>query len=157
MNWEEHLPWRWRILFLFRAAPAVYGSSQARGPNQAAPAALHHSHTRSEPASATFTTAHSKAGCLTTEWDQGLNPSPHGNTSQVLNSQSHKGNSWTVLMRSFLGNGILRQRESYERGQSWKRESFQDCWEDRGKDRVGCGLNSYERYGTHYTKQIKIK
>ena len=35
------------ILFIFRVAPAAYGSSQARGGIQAAAASLHHSHSSS--------------------------------------------------------------------------------------------------------------
>ena len=40
-----------RIVFLFRAASAAYGSSQATGRIEAAAASLHHSHSisRSEP------------------------------------------------------------------------------------------------------------
>ena len=37
------------LFCLFRAAPAAYGSSQARGPVGATAAGLHHSHSRSEP------------------------------------------------------------------------------------------------------------
>ena len=59
-------------LFLFVllsfAAPALYGSSQARGEIRAAAAGLHHSHsdTGSEPhLQPTYTTAHSNVGSLT--------------------------------------------------------------------------------------------
>ena len=49
----------------FRAAPTIYGSSQARDPIRAAATKLHHGHSnaRSEPAvSATYTAAHGNAG-----------------------------------------------------------------------------------------------
>ena len=37
------------LFFSFRATPAAYGSSQARGPIRATTAGLHHSHARSKP------------------------------------------------------------------------------------------------------------
>ena len=52
------------ILFLlFRATPTSYGSSQATGWIRATAAGLHYNH--SHAASATYTTAHGKAGSLT--------------------------------------------------------------------------------------------
>ena len=55
------------LFLLFRAAPAAYGGSQARGPIEAVAASLQHSHsnTGSEPQTATYTTAHSNSGSLT--------------------------------------------------------------------------------------------
>ena len=52
---------------LFRAAPAAYGGSQARGLVGAVAAGLHHSHSNagSQGVSVIYTTAHSKAGSLT--------------------------------------------------------------------------------------------
>ena len=37
------------LFLLFRAAPAAYGGSQARGPIEATAVSLYHSHTKSEP------------------------------------------------------------------------------------------------------------
>ena len=55
---------------LFRATLTAYGGSQARGQVGAVAASVHHSHgntshIRSEPMSATNTTAHGNAGSLT--------------------------------------------------------------------------------------------
>ena len=52
------------FLFVWRAAPAAYGSSQARGQIEATGAGLHHSYnnSRSKPKSVTYTTAHGNAG-----------------------------------------------------------------------------------------------
>ena len=52
---------------LFRAIPAAYGSSQARGQIGTTAASLHHSHSNAgkvRSASATYTTAHGNAGSL---------------------------------------------------------------------------------------------
>ena len=51
------------FLLLFRAAPAAYGSFQARGQNRDAAAYLHHS--QIPAASVTYPTAHDNAGSLT--------------------------------------------------------------------------------------------
>ena len=58
------------ILFfknLFRAAPAAYGGSQAKGLIGAAAAGLRHCHSNagSEPATVTYTAAHGNAGSST--------------------------------------------------------------------------------------------
>ena len=53
------------FLYVFRAAPAAHGSSQARGHIGAVATGLHHSHSnaRSEPSlRSAYTTAHSNAG-----------------------------------------------------------------------------------------------
>ena len=81
------------VFCLFRAAPMAYGVSQARGLIGAAAASLHHSHTRSESPSATYTTAHGNARSLTHWWRPGIEPA----TSWFLvriNSMRHDGNSW---------------------------------------------------------------
>ena len=49
----------------FRAAPTAYGGSQARGRIRAIAAGLHHSHSNSRAASATYITAHGNTGYLT--------------------------------------------------------------------------------------------
>ena len=63
------------FFFPFRATPAVFGSSGARGHIGAATAGLHHSHsnTTSEP-SATYTTTHGNAGYLTHRMRPGIKP-----------------------------------------------------------------------------------
>ena len=53
------------IFCFFRAAPMAYGSSQARGRIGAVAAGLHHSHNNAGSTSATYTTAHGKAGSFT--------------------------------------------------------------------------------------------
>ena len=56
-----------QILFfflLFRAAPAVYGDSQARGPIRAIAACLRHSQHWIQAKSVTYTTAHDNTGSL---------------------------------------------------------------------------------------------
>ena len=66
--------------FLFRAASAAYGSSQARGQIGAAAAGLHHSHSNAESESHLRSTPQLTVtpDPQPTEWGQGLNPSPHG-------------------------------------------------------------------------------
>ena len=49
-------------IYIFKATPAAYASSQARGPLTAAAAGLHHSHSN---AGSTYTKAHGNAGSLT--------------------------------------------------------------------------------------------
>ena len=62
---------------LFRATPAAYEGSQARGLIRAVAASLHHSHshTRSELHLANYTTAHGNAGSLTRWAGPGIKPS----------------------------------------------------------------------------------
>ena len=68
------------ILFVFRAIPVAYGSSQARGQIGAAPAGLHHSHSyvgsklRLRPAPQLLAALDRRP----TWQGQGLNPHPHG-------------------------------------------------------------------------------
>ena len=73
--------------FLFRAAPATYGSSQARDRIGAAAASLHHSHTGSKPylrPTPQLTLSETREQtCILMD------------TSQVLNPLSHNGNSNT--------------------------------------------------------------
>ena len=68
------------FLFFFRAAPVVYGSSQAGSWIRAAAASLLHSHSkaRSEPHLPTYTTAHSNAGSLTHWARPEIGQHPHG-------------------------------------------------------------------------------
>ena len=58
----------------------AYGGSQARGRIRAVAAGLHHSHSnaRSEPWSATYTTAHATPDPEPTEQGQELNLQPRG-------------------------------------------------------------------------------
>ena len=75
-------PWLcWILLcknffFLFRAAPAAYGGSQARGRIRAVVAGLHHSHsnTGSEPHLPPYTTVHSNTGSSTHWTRPGIEP-----------------------------------------------------------------------------------
>ena len=53
------------FFFSFRAAPAAYGSSQARSQIRAKATSLLHSPCRIQAASATYTTAYSNTGSLT--------------------------------------------------------------------------------------------
>ena len=64
------------LLLTLRAAPTAYGGSQARGQKGTAAASLHHSHrnARSEPLSATYTTAHGNTGSLTHRVRPGIKP-----------------------------------------------------------------------------------
>ena len=61
---------------LFGAAPAAYGSSQARGRSRAAPAPLHHSHSNLEnrATSVTYTTVQGNARSLTYCVRPGIKP-----------------------------------------------------------------------------------
>ena len=63
------------IYFVFRAVPAAYGSSLARGQMGAAAASL--SHSQIQAMSTTYTTACSNAGSLTHGLGQGSNLHPH--------------------------------------------------------------------------------
>ena len=66
------------LLLLSRAAPAAYGSSQARGPIGAAAAGLHHSHsnTRSELCLRPTPQVTATLDPQPTEPGQGSNPHP---------------------------------------------------------------------------------
>ena len=72
----------WAVLFLFvcflsfRATPAAYGGSQARGWIWAVAASLHQSHSNvvSELSSMTYTTAHSNTGSVTHWARPGIEP-----------------------------------------------------------------------------------
>jgi len=68
------------FFFLFRASPAAYGGSQARGPIRATAASLHHSHgnARSEPCLRPTPQLTATADPELTERGQGSNPQPHG-------------------------------------------------------------------------------
>ena len=84
------------FFFLFRAAPAAYGGSQARGRVRATPASLHHSRNNmgnmgSEP-HLLPTSQLMVTWILNPLSSQGLNPYPHGYYS-VHNPLCHKGNS----------------------------------------------------------------
>ena len=60
------------FFFLFRAASAAFGSSQARGRIRAVAAGLHHS--RIQAASMTYTTDHGNARSWTHWWRPGIEP-----------------------------------------------------------------------------------
>ena len=62
------------FFFLFRATPAAYGGSQARGPIRAVAAGLYHSHSNVGSESATYTTAQGNAGSLTHWVRPGIKP-----------------------------------------------------------------------------------
>ena len=67
------------FILLFRAAPAAYGSSQARGQIGATAAGLHHSHSSlgSEPRLQPTPQPRAMLDPQPTEQGQGLNPQPH--------------------------------------------------------------------------------
>ena len=70
-----------KLLFLlFRAMPAAYGSSQARGRVGSTAAGLHHSHSNvgSEPHLGHTPQLMAMPDPQPTERSQGLNPRPHG-------------------------------------------------------------------------------
>ena len=79
------------IFWLFRTAPEVYGSSQARGRIGAAAAGLHHS---SRDPSCICNLYHSSRQCRM-------------DTSQVLDPLSHNGNSLPVFLSSTIFNWII--------------------------------------------------
>ena len=90
------------LAFLFfRAAPAAYGSSQARSPIRAIAAGLHHSHSnaRSEPC-LQLTSQLTATPDPPTEQGQGSNPPPHGSLSDSFPLR-HDGNSRIVFLISF--------------------------------------------------------
>ena len=68
-NLNLRISWRFLFLFLFlffRAAPVLYGGSQAKGRIRATAARLHHSHSSQfQATSVTYTTAHGNARFLT--------------------------------------------------------------------------------------------
>ena len=84
------------FFLLFRASPAAYGSSQTRGRIRATGAVLYHSHSNTGswphlwPTSQLMATPDPQP----TEWDQGLNPHPHGYLSDSF-LLCHNGNSRT--------------------------------------------------------------
>ena len=75
--------------FLFRAAPAAYGSSEARGQIQAAAAGLHHSHSNSGSELHLGPTLQLMAtpDPSPTERGQGSNPHPHGCLSASVTTE----------------------------------------------------------------------
>ena len=62
------------LLFFLRATPVAYGVSQARGWIRAVAASLHHSHSRIQAESLTYTTAHGSTGSLTHWGRPGIGP-----------------------------------------------------------------------------------
>ena len=68
------------LFLFFRAAPATYGSSQARGPIRAAAASLHHSHSNvgSKPRLQPIPQLTATPDPQPTERGQGSNLPPHG-------------------------------------------------------------------------------
>ena len=79
---------------LFRATPAAYGGSQARGPVGAAAAGLHHSHSNSgsNPSLQHTPQLMAMPYLEPTERGQGSNPQPHGSSSDSF-PLHHNGNS----------------------------------------------------------------
>ena len=67
------------LFLLFRATPAAYGGSQARGPIGATAPGLHHSHSNaeSEPRLRPTPQLMATPDLQPTERGQGLNPQPH--------------------------------------------------------------------------------
>ena len=70
------------MFFFFRAAPAAYGGSQARGPIGTIAAGLHHSHSnsniRSEPRLQPTPQLTAMPDLYLTAWGRELNLQPHG-------------------------------------------------------------------------------
>ena len=83
------------FFFLFTAAPAACGSSQARGQTGAAAAGLpaKSQQHRIQAASVTFTTACDHAGSLTNRARPGIEPGSSRTVCWVLNLLSHKRNT----------------------------------------------------------------
>ena len=85
------------LICLFRAAPATYGGSQARGQIGAEAASLHlsHSDTGSEPClSATYTIARGNAGSLT-RWERpGIEPVSSWILVGFINHWATTGTPW---------------------------------------------------------------
>ena len=79
------------VCLFFRAAPMVYGGSQARGQIGAATAGLCHSHSNTEirAASATYTTAQGNAGSLTHWARAGIEPTSCSMPQQELSCISY--------------------------------------------------------------------
>ena len=77
---------------LFRATPKAYGGSQARGLIGACSCrpTPEPQQRQIRAASATYTTAHSNTGCLTTEQGQGSNPQPHSFWSDSLTTEPRR-------------------------------------------------------------------
>ena len=82
------------FFFPFRAIPAAYGGSQARGPIRVAAAGLHHN-TATLDLSCVCDLHHRSGQC--TERGQGSNPHPHGYQLDSL-PLHHNGNSDVVCL-----------------------------------------------------------
>ena len=80
------------LLLFFRAAPAAYGGSQARGRIRATAASLHHSHVGSEPRLRPTPELMAMLDPLPTDRSQGSNPCPHRYQSDLF-LLSHDRNS----------------------------------------------------------------
>ena len=91
VNWNYCIK---KIICLFRATPSAYGSSQARGQNEAAAAILHHSHSNAGSELGLWPTPQLTAtpDPQPTGWGQGSNLHPHGYLLGSL-PLSHNGNS----------------------------------------------------------------
>ena len=68
---------------------------QARGPIGAVALGLHHSHSNLGIQAVSVTPALVTSDPQPTEWDQGLNPHPHGYQLGLF-LLSHKGRSWEM-------------------------------------------------------------
>ena len=83
------------ILFyfcLFRAPPATYVGSQARGPTGAASVSLHHSHSNARPSMSATYTDRGKAGPFNPLSKARDRTCILMDTSRILNQLSHHGN-----------------------------------------------------------------
>ena len=76
--------WFFFVCLFFRATPAAYGSSQARGQIGAAFVSLHHSNARSKPYRQPMPQLVATLDPQPTEQGQGLNPHPQGDHMRFL-------------------------------------------------------------------------
>ena len=95
---------------LFRAAPAAYVGSQAKGLNWSFScwSAPQSQQRRIQTTSSTYTTAHRNAGSLT-QARPGIKPHPHEYQSASL-PLSHNGNSYMIFVFCFYERILLNKR-----------------------------------------------
>ena len=85
------------LFLLFRATPAAYGGSQARGGIGASAAALRHSHVGSEPHLRPTPQLMAMWDSYPTEQGQGSNLQPHGSSLDTF-PPCHDGNSYICIL-----------------------------------------------------------